>query len=60
MLHSTGIFRKFPSCAVKHTPNGSPWERERPHASRALGELTGKTARDDLVARIFERFCVGK
>ncbi len=26
----------------------------------ALGELTGKTLREDLVARIFERFCVGK
>ena len=29
-------------------------------ASNALGELTGRTARDDMVARIFERFCVGK
>ncbi|MCI2055677.1 MAG: tRNA uridine-5-carboxymethylaminomethyl(34) synthesis GTPase MnmE [Oscillibacter sp.] len=26
----------------------------------ALGELTGRTAREDLVARIFSRFCVGK
>ena len=26
----------------------------------ALGELTGKTLREDLVNRIFERFCVGK
>ena len=26
----------------------------------ALGELSGKTIRDDIVARIFERFCVGK
>ena len=26
----------------------------------ALGELTGRTAREDMVARIFERFCVGK
>ena len=26
----------------------------------ALGELTGHTAREDMVARIFERFCVGK
>ena len=33
---------------------------EAEEASRALGELTGRTARDDLVARIFERFCVGK
>ncbi len=29
-------------------------------ASNALGELTGRTAREDIVARIFERFCVGK
>lgn len=29
-------------------------------ALRALGELTGKTVREDLVDRIFERFCVGK
>ena len=29
-------------------------------ATSALGELTGRTAREDMVARIFERFCVGK
>ena len=29
-------------------------------AQPALGELTGRTAREDMVARIFERFCVGK
>ena len=29
-------------------------------ALAALGELTGRTAREDMVARIFERFCVGK
>lgn len=29
-------------------------------ALSALGELTGKTAREDIVSRIFERFCVGK
>ena len=26
----------------------------------ALGELTGRTARDEIVSRIFSRFCVGK
>ena len=26
----------------------------------ALGELTGRTAREEIVSRIFERFCVGK
>ena len=29
-------------------------------AVNALGELTGRTLREDLVSRIFERFCVGK
>lgn len=29
-------------------------------ALSALGELTGRTLREDLVSRIFERFCVGK
>ena len=29
-------------------------------ALNALGELTGRTLREDLTARIFERFCVGK
>ena len=29
-------------------------------ALNALGELTGRTMREDLTARIFERFCVGK
>lgn len=30
------------------------------NALSALGELTGRTVRDDIVSRIFERFCVGK
>ena len=29
-------------------------------AMNALGEITGQTLREDLTARIFERFCVGK
>jgi len=29
-------------------------------AMNAIGEVTGKTMRDDIVSRIFERFCVGK
>lgn len=29
-------------------------------AMAALGELTGRTVREDVTARIFERFCVGK
>ena len=29
-------------------------------ALSALGELTGQSVREDITARIFERFCVGK
>ena len=29
-------------------------------ALAAIGEITGKTMREDVVSRIFERFCVGK
>ena len=29
-------------------------------ALAALGELTGRTVREDIVGRVFERFCVGK
>lgn len=33
---------------------------EAENALTALGELTGKTVREDVTRRIFERFCVGK
>ena len=29
-------------------------------AMLALGEITGRTVREDTISRIFERFCVGK
>ena len=29
-------------------------------AMLALGEVTGRTMREDITNRIFERFCVGK
>ena len=29
-------------------------------ALSALGELTGRTVREDVIGRVFERFCVGK
>jgi len=29
-------------------------------AMEAMGEVTGGTVREDITARIFERFCVGK
>jgi len=33
---------------------------ETENAMAALGELSGKTVREDITNRIFERFCVGK
>ena len=35
-------------------------DQENANYDKVLGELTGKTAREDMVNRIFERFCVGK
>ena len=40
------------------TPDAALCEIET--AMSALGELTGRTVREDITARIFERFCVGK
>ena len=40
------------------TPDAVLTETEE--AMSALGELTGKTVREDITNRIFERFCVGK
>lgn len=40
------------------TPDAVLSDAER--AMNALGEITGQTLREDLTARIFERFCVGK
>ncbi len=44
--------------ALGLTPDAALTDVEE--AQNALGELTGRTAREDMVARIFERFCVGK
>ncbi len=41
-----------------HTPDIVLTETE--NAIAAIGELSGKTVRDDVTKRIFERFCVGK
>ena len=40
------------------TPDAVLTEAE--NAMSALGELTGKTTREDVTNRIFSRFCVGK
>ena len=34
--------------------------RDVEQAMEAMGEITGATIREDITARIFERFCVGK
>lgn len=41
-----------------HTPDAVLCDVEA--AMEALGEVTGRTVREDIVSRIFERFCVGK
>lgn len=43
---------------LMHTPDIVLSEAER--AMSALGELTGRTVRDDITSEIFSRFCVGK
>ena len=40
------------------TPDIVLTETER--AMQSLGELTGRSVREDVTNRIFERFCVGK
>lgn len=55
-LHS--IDAAHDAMAYGFTPDAVVTEVEC--AMSALGELTGKTVREDVTARIFERFCVGK
>jgi len=44
--------------AAGYTPDAVLVDVE--NALAALGELTGRSVREDITARIFERFCVGK
>ena len=44
--------------ALGHTPDAVLLDVEA--AMEAMGEVTGNTVREDITARIFERFCVGK
>jgi len=55
-LESVEAARAAMECGV--TPDAVLTEAER--AMSALGELSGRTLREDIVNRIFERFCVGK
>ena len=56
-----GPGRRIPcpeALAAGLTPDAALTDGEE--ALSALGELTGRTVREDMVERIFERFCVGK
>ena len=52
------IDRALAAMAAGITPDAVLTELEA--ALEALGELTGRTVREDITNRIFERFCVGK
>jgi len=54
----TGIHSAVTGLTVSVTPDAVLTDVES--ALLAIGEITGKTIRDDIVSRIFERFCVGK
>jgi len=61
-----GAIKRAKACVVEAakaisesiTPDAALFEVES--ALLAIGEITGKTMREDLVSTIFERFCVGK
>ena len=53
-----GVARAEDSLAAGITPDALLTDVEE--ALSALGELTGANLREDITARIFERFCVGK
>lgn len=53
-----GVARASQALAAGMTPDALLTDVEA--AMAALGELTGKTLREDITSRIFERFCVGK
>ena len=55
--------RRAVSQAAQALQNGMPPDAvlsDVEQALAALGELTGRVVREDVTARIFERFCVGK
>ena len=52
------VSRAREALAAGLTPDAALTDGEE--ALSALGELTGRTVREDMVERIFERFCVGK
>jgi tRNA modification GTPase len=52
------VNRAGDALAAGMTPDGVLTDVEE--ALSALGELTGRTLREDIIDRIFQRFCVGK
>ena len=52
------ILRSLQGLKLGLTPDAVLTDVEE--AMEAMGEVTGATVREDITARIFERFCVGK
>lgn len=52
------LLRAIQGCMLGQTPDAVLTDVEC--AMEAMGEVTGATVREDITARIFERFCVGK
>lgn len=52
------ILRARAAIAAGYTPDAVLTDVEE--AMSAIGEITGRTVREDITNRIFERFCVGK
>ena len=55
---SDAIRRALQGLKLGLTPDAALTDVEE--AMEAMGEVTGATVREDITARIFERFCVGK
>ncbi len=53
-----GMFAVLQGLRLGQTPDAVLTDVEA--AMAAMGEVTGNTVREDITARIFERFCVGK
>ena len=53
-----GIERSLEGLQIQMSPDAVLTDVE--YAMEAMGEVTGATVREDITARIFERFCVGK
>lgn len=52
------LLRSLQGMLLNQTPDAVLTDIEE--AMEAMGEVTGNTVREDITARIFERFCVGK